>query len=147
MNIFRKRADLTSVNRDYHDVATALEKLSKSGKPVTVKFENDSRTYSSTVTAFNREHRVFVLADLFPQAAMETFRKGRVATVSSTDNYKTISLKSVCLEPLVKNQNMGFEMKVSGLIDVVEFEQGYDFGLLHIGHSNAGNSVRKVVGL
>jgi len=147
MNIFQKLGDLTSGNRDYHDVATALERLRKSGKPVTVKFENDSRAYSSTITAFNREHRVFVLDNLFPQAAVETFRKGRIATISSTDNFKTISLKSVCLEPLVKNQDMGFEMKVSGALDVVEFERDYDFGLQRIDHANTGNTGRKVVGL
>lgn len=147
MNIFQKLGDLTSSNRDYHDVATALERLRKSGKPVTIKFKNDSRTYSTMITAFNREHRIFVLDNLFPRAAVEEFRRGRVATISSTDNYKTISLKSVCLEPLVKNQDMGFEMKVSGALDVVKFEQDYDFGLHHIGHANVGNSERKVVGL
>ncbi len=147
MNIFQKLGEITSGKRDYNDVATALERLRNSGKPVTVKFDGDSRCYSSRVTAFNRDHKIFVLDNVFPPAPGETFRKGRSATISSTDNQKTISLSGVCMEPLVKNQDMGYEMKVYSSLSVEEFEQDYDFGLQHT--SNTGNSMRarRVVGL
>lgn len=150
MNIFEKLGELTSSNRDYHDAARELERLRNSGKPVTVKFEGESRSYSSRITAFNRDHKIFVLDNIFPPAPGETFKSGRMATISSTDNQRTISLTSVCIEPLVDNQEMGYEMKVSSSLTVVEFEQDFDFGLQHMNSmSSTETSVpnRKVVGL
>ena len=147
MNIFQKLGELTSNNRDYHDVATELERLRNTGKPVTVKFTGDSRSYSSRITAFNRDHKVFVLDNIFPPAPMETFKEGRAATISSTDNQKSISLESVCIEPLVKNQDMGYEMRVSSSLTVEEFEHDFDFGLQHVDRSETKVSTRKVVGL
>lgn len=150
MNIFEKLGELTSSNRDYHNVARELERLHYSGKPVTVKFEGESRSYSSRITAFNRDHKVFVLDSIFPPALEETFKSGRMATISSTDNQKTISLTSVCIEPLVSNQDMGYEMKVSSSLTVVEFAQDFDFGLQHISNMSTSETFvpnRKVVGL
>ena len=147
MNIFQKLGELTSNNRDYHDVATALERLRTSGKPVTVKFEGDQRSYSSRITAFNRDHKVFVLDSIFPPAPGETFTKGKVAKISSTDNQKTITLESTCIEPLVKNQEMGYQMKVTSSLTVVEFEQDFDFGLQHVSQPDSATPARKVVGL
>ena len=150
MNIFEKLGELTSSNRDYHDVAKELERLRNSGKPVTVKFDGENRSYSSRITAFNRDHKIFVLDNLFPSTSGEAFKSGRTAMISSTDNQKTVSLTSVCIEPLVANQNMGFEMKVSSSLTVVEFEQDFDFGLQHMNNMpSSENTVpnRKVVGL
>ncbi len=146
MNIIQKLAELTSKKQDYQSVARALEQLRNSGKPVTVKFSGDSRTYSSRITAFNHEHKVFVLDNIFPPAPGEAFKPGRTATITSTDNQKSISLESVCLEPLVKNQDMGYEMKVRSSLSVVEFGHDFDFGLHHVSHGKRATSVRKVVG-
>ncbi|MCB1670657.1 MAG: hypothetical protein R3F41_02710 [Gammaproteobacteria bacterium] len=147
MNIFQKLGELTSSQRDYHDVATALESLRLSGKPVTVKFEGEKRSYSSRVTAFNRDHKIFVLADIFPPAPGQAFQKGRIASISSTDNQKTISLSGVCVEPLVASQSMGYELKVNSSLSVEKFEQDFDFGLHHSKTSSAATTERKVVGL
>ncbi|MEZ5491617.1 MAG: hypothetical protein R3F50_15045 [Gammaproteobacteria bacterium] len=150
MNIFEKLGELTSSNRGYHDVARELERLRNSGKPVSVKFEGEGRSYSSRITAFNRDHKIFVLDNIFPPAPGETFKSGRMVTISSTDNQKTISLTSVCIEPLVDSQEMGYEMKVSSSLTVVELEQDFDFGLQHmnsVSRSETSIPNRKVVGL
>lgn len=148
MNIFQKLSSLTTSRRDYQDVAVALETLRKSGKPVTVKFEGDTRSYSSRVTAFNEEHRIFVLSNVFPPAPDETFVSGRHATISSTDNEKSISLETVCVEPLVPGQQMGYEMKVKSALTVVEFEKEFNFGIQQTSPKvKAVSPERKVVGL
>ena len=147
MNIFQKLSSLTNSRRGYQDVINALESLRKSGKPVTVKFKGDNRSYSSRVTAVNEEHKIFVLANVFPPAPEETFTKGRVATISSTDNEKTITLQSVCVEPLVPGQPLGYEMKVNSALSVHRFESEFDFGIKHNDRKVRTAVNRKVVGL
>ena len=147
MNIFQKLNELTSGSRAYQEVATELERLRKSGKPVTVRFEGDNQAFSSRISAVSKEHRVFVLDNLFPPTHVETFRKGRSVSISSTDNEKSISLSGICMEPLVKGADMGYEMKISSSLTVVEFERDFDFGLNHSNHLGRGVSERKVVGL
>jgi hypothetical protein len=147
MNNFQKLSELASGSRAFQEVAVELERLRKTGKPVTVKFADGDRSYSSRITGFNAEHRVFVLDNLFPPVQGETFSKGRTVHISCTDNAKTISLSGVCMEPLVKGADMGYELKVSSSLTVTEFERDFDFGLEHLGGIESALPERKVVGL
>ena len=147
MNIFQKLSELAHGSRAYQEVARELECLRKTGKPVTVKFEGENQTFSSRITAFNEQHRVFVLDNLFPPTNGKTFSKGRTAIISSTNNDKTISLTGICMEPLVKGADMGYEFRVSSSLTVVEFEQEFNFGLQHAGKCEMIVPERKVVGL
>lgn len=147
MNIFQKLGELTNGSRAYQELARELERLRKTGKPVTVKFEGENQTFSSRIAAFSQEHRVFVLDNLFPHVYDNTFSKGRTALISSTDNDKSISLSGVCIEPLVEGADMGYEFKISSSLSVVEFERDFDFGLHHAGRLESAVPERKVVGL
>ena len=148
MNIFHKLSELASGSRTYQDIAAELERLRKSGKPVTVKFEGEFQAYSSRITAFNKEHKVFVLSNLFPPAQHDTFQNGRTATISSTDDGKTISIDGVCLEPLVNGADMGYELKISGSISVSDVEKSPELEARHsINNSEEAAQERKVVGL
>ena len=147
MNIFQKLSELTSGTRAYQEVVIELERLRKTGKPVTVRFEGESQTFSSRITAFSEEHRVFVLDNLFPPIHDQTFNNGRTVLISSTDNMKTVSLTGVCMEPLVKGAEMGYELRVSSSLSVEEFERDFDFGLHHVDNGETVIPERKVVGL
>jgi|GEM_PF-3398016 len=147
MNIFQKLSELASGSRAYQEVARELQRLHLSGKPVTVKFEGDNQTFSSRVTAFSEEHRVFVLDNLFPPVNGNTFIKGRSVLISSTDNSKTVKLSGICMEPLVKGAEIGYELKASSSISIEEFERDFDFGLHHVGSVESTVPERKVVGL
>lgn len=147
MNIFQKLGELASGKRAYEEVAVQLERLRKTGKPVTVKFKGEKQTFSSRITAFSQDHRVFVLGNVFPPVDEKMFSKGRTVLISSTDNMKTISLSGVCMEPLVKGAEMGYELRVSSSLAVEEFERDFDFGLQHINNAESAVPERKVVGL
>ncbi|MBT8146110.1 MAG: flagellar brake protein [Gammaproteobacteria bacterium] len=147
MNIFQKLGELTSGSRAYQEVVRELERLRITGKPVTVRFEGEKQTFSSRITAFNQEHRVFVLDNLFPSVHDNTFSKGRTVSISCTDNQKSISLSGVCIAPLVKGAEMGYELKVSSSLTVEEFARDFDFGLQHARNSVSSIPERKVVGL
>ena len=147
MNIFQKLGELASGSRAYQEVALELERLRKTGKPVTVKFKGEKQTFSSRITAFSQEHRVFVLDNVFPPVSEQTFCEGRTVLISSTDNMKTVSLSGICMEPLVKGAEMGYELKVNSSLTVEEFERDFDFGLQHVNNAESVVPERKVVGL
>ena len=147
MNIFQRISELASGNRAYQEVARELSRLRTTGKPVSVRFEGEKQTFSSRITAFNEEHRVFVLDNLFPPVNGNTFSKGRSVVISSTDNEKSISLTGVCMEPLVKGADMGYELRISSSLTVTEFERDFNFGLHHVDQRETAVPQPKVVGL
>lgn len=144
MNIFHKLSELTSGNHTYQEVATELERLRNSGKPVTIRLEGDPKAYATRITAFNKEHKVFVLSNLFPPVQDDTFYKGRTATISSTENGKTVSLNGLCLEPLVNGANMGYELKVSSALTITELENNNEHSSQNF---KAVDQERKAVGM
>lgn len=146
-NIFRKLSSIANgLTGAYQEVARLLDTLSKSRRKVSVKFQGDSRTYTSAITAFNAEHKIFVLDNVFPPAPVDAFSRGRMVTIVTVANGKTVKLQSKVLEPLVANQNMGFELKVTGGLSVVEAEHGADYALLQMQRGNTAITTRKAAG-
>ena len=122
-NLIHKLGELVSgitLTRTYGDVAQVLEKLKNSDSKVVIKFQGDSKSYSSSVTAFNAKHKMFVLNDMQPAVSPATFRKGRKVTITAGNNDQAIELEGKYLEPLVANEELGFQMKVTSRLHSVE---------------------------
>jgi hypothetical protein len=139
-NLIEKIGDLASgitTTRSYEDVAEVLAKLQVSGTKVAIKFQGDSVSYSSSVSAFSAKHKVFVLDDMQPPAPPSAFRKGRTVTVTTGDKGRAIKLDSKYLEHLVPNQNLGYQMKIAGRLQVVESDIEFDPMLERLSSANA----------
>lgn len=138
-NLIHKLNQLASgitTTSSYDDVAEVLAKLKGSGTKVSIKFQGDSTSYSSSVSAFNAKHKVFVLDSMRPAVPSSVFRKGRTVTVTASHNGQAIELESKYLEPLVANQDMGYQMKVAGRLHVVESESEFDSMLGRLSTAN-----------
>ena len=139
-NIMQKLGDLASgiiTTNSSKDVAEVLAKLKGSGTKVEIKFQGDSRTYNSCVSAFNAKHKVFVLDNMHPPVPSSAFRKGRTVTVSTGNNGQAVELESTYMEPLLANQDMGYQMKVAGRLQVVESEPEFDSMLSRLSSANS----------
>jgi len=126
-----------TATHSYKEVAEVLARLKDSGTTVEIKFQGDSRSYSSSISAFNSKHKVFVLDNMNPPVPSSTFRKGRTVTVSTGNNGQSIELESKYLEPLLANQDRGYQMKVAGRLHVVESEPEFDSMLSRLSSANS----------
>lgn len=139
-NLMHKLGKLASgitTTGSYDDVAKVLANLKDTGNKVAVKFQGDSTSYCSSVSAFNAKHKVFVLDKMQPPAPPSAFRKGRTVTVTAGNHGQAIELESKYLEPLVANQDMGYQMKVAGRLHVVESESEFDSMLSRLSRANS----------
>ena len=97
------------MSESYIEVVDVLTYLRNEASELSVTFEGDKVSYSTTVTAMNARHRIMVLESYTPILPFG-LKAGKPVTITSETLGRKITLESKFIEPVVPDFSLGYEV-------------------------------------
>ena len=90
----------------------ALEELRNSAKQVSVRFEGDDNSYTCSIGAFNMEHHVVVINNIYPEFGVGALRRGGRVNLAGDSRGLSLNMDCSYIEPLIGDEKMALQLKL-----------------------------------
>lgn len=102
------------------EVLDILNEIKESGNVISICFRKDKTVYKSFVTAVSPRHAVLLIDRFQPIVPAKRLKRGAQVNISTNFNGKQIEFSTRIREPLVANQQLGYQLDVPSNIRETE---------------------------